>query len=116
MPTVPNPTVRDIKILEMIYNYDTCSVDQICKRLFGSSANPGKYGPKVNCYRRIDRLIKAGFLNSNRLASISGIGSGKRLLGLTAKGRAALAKELEISPSELRRLRQVETPIAGAHH
>src|SRR5881275_1948108 len=113
MPAIKSPTVRDIQIFEMIYDYDTCSVDHICIRLFGTSDNPGKYGPKVNCYRRIDKLKQAGYLSSHRLSSVSGVGSGKHLLGLTAKGRAALAKELEISASELRRLREVETPHAG---
>src|SRR5437867_785596 len=109
-------TYRDIKILEMIYSYNTCGADHICLRLFGTSSNPGKYGPKIASYRRIARLRQAGYFTTHRLSSLTGVGSGKQLRGLTSKGRAALAQELETSLSEIKRLREVETPHAGAHH
>src|SRR4051812_24149993 len=109
-------TPRDIKILQLVYSYDTCSSEHIRARFFGSSATPGRYGPQVDCYRRIARLKQAGYLTGYRLPSVSGTGSGKSLLGLGRNGRKLLAEHLELPRSELRRLRQVVTPMLGAHH
>lgn len=115
MPTAISPTVRDIKILDMIYSYDSCSPDHIRQKLFGG-ADKSKRGPKVACHRRLAILKQRGYLTAYRLSALSGVGSGKHLLGLTAKGRKALADELELSLSKLRRLREIQTPHAGAHH
>ena len=109
-------TLRDIKLLQMVYSYDTCSAEQIRSRFFGTSATPGRYGPRVSCYRRIARLRQAGYLASFRLPSLSGVGSGTSLLGLGPKGRKLLAEHLELPRSELKRLKQVVTPILGPHH
>jgi hypothetical protein len=109
-------TPRDIKILQLVYAYDTCSADHLCARFFGASSTPGKYGPQVTCYRRIARLRQAGYLTGYRLPSLSGMGSGKLLLGLGPRGRKLLAEHLQLSRSELRRLKQVVTPVLGAHH
>lgn len=109
-------TPRDIKILELVYAYDTCSAHHICQRLFGTSPTPGKYGPQVTCYRRISRLGQAGYLTGYRLPSLSGIGSGKLLLGLGHAGRKVLAEYLQLPRSQLKQLKHVVTPILGAHH
>src|SRR5207253_2798760 len=109
-------TPRDIKILQLVYAYDCCSADHVCSRFFGSSPAPGNYGPRVGCYRRIARLRQAGYLTAFRLPSLSGMGSGKSLLGLGSRGRQLLAEHLELPRSELKRLKQVVTPILGAHH
>jgi hypothetical protein len=115
MPTANSPTVRDIKIFEMIYEYDTCSADHIAAKLFQPSAKSASNGQRAS-YQRIATLRSRGYLTRHRLSALSGVGSGKYLLGLTPKGRKALAQELETSPSGLKRLREVETPHAGAHH
>ena len=112
----PAITPRDIKILQLVYAYDTCSAEHLCARFFGSSPTPGKYGPQVTCYRRIAKLRQAGYLSGYRLPSLSGMGSGKLLLGLGPKGRKLLAEHLGLSRSELKQLKQVVTPVLGAHH
>ncbi len=100
----------------MVYSYDTCSADHICARFFGCDNYSGKYGPRVACYRRIAKLRQEGYLVTYRLPSVTGVGSGKSLLGLGPKGRKLLGEQLELPVSELKRLKQVVTPILGAHH
>lgn len=112
----PAITPRDIKILQLVYAYDTCSADHLCARFFGTSPAPGKYGPQVTCYRRVARLRQADYLTGYRLPSLSGMGSGKLLLGLGPTGRKVLAEHLELPRSELKQLKQVVTPALGAHH
>jgi hypothetical protein len=112
----PAITPRDIKILQLVYAYDTCSADHLCARFFEASPTPGKYGPQVTCYRRIARLRQAGYLTGYRLPSLSGMGSGKLLLGLGPNGRKLLAEYLQLARSELKQLKQVVTPVLGAHH
>ncbi len=109
-------TLRDIQILRMVYFYDTCSAYHICSRFFGCDFPSGKYGPRVACYRRIARLTEAGYLTTYRLPSLTGVGSGKSLLGLGPKGRKLLGEHLQLPLSELKRLKQVVTPVLGAHH
>jgi hypothetical protein len=109
-------TLRDIQILQMVYSYDTCSADHICARFFGCDNYSGKYGPRVACYRRIAKLRQEGYLVTYRLPSVTGVGSGKALLGIGPKGRKLLGEHLELPLSELKRLKQVVTPILGAHH
>src|SRR5688572_4642416 len=109
-------TPRDIKILHLVYAYDTCSAEHLCARFFGASPTPGRYGPQVTCYRRVARLRQAGYLTGYRLPSLTGMGSGKLLLGLGTNGRKLLAEHLGLSRSELKQLKQVVTPVLGAHH
>src|SRR5215208_4000807 len=112
----PAITPRDIKILQLVYAYDTCSADHLCARFFSASPTPGRYGPQVTCYRRVARLRQAGYLTAYRLPSLSGMGSGKLLLGLGPKGRKLLAEYLQLPRSQLKQLKQVVTPVLGAHH
>src|SRR5438270_78631 len=70
-------TLRDIKILQFVYAYDTCSIDHLVRRFFDHGDASGSYGPRVACYRRIGRLREAGYLTTYRLPSLTGVGSGE---------------------------------------
>src|SRR5687767_3718216 len=110
-------TSRDLQMLQMIYDYDTCSVDHLVARFFPQT--PGRtalYGRQVACYRRVARLRDAGYVGVSRLGATSGIGSGKALLSLGPRGRALVAEYLELSGSELRRLKEITTPYLRDHH
>ncbi len=108
-------TSRDIQILEFVYSFDRCSREHVLRRFWAKNGALGP-GPESACHRRIAKLITAGFLTADRLPSLTGVGSGKSLLGIGPRGRLLLSELLGLSRSELNRLRQLQSPFAAAHH
>jgi hypothetical protein len=110
MPTATiSPTSRDLQVLFLIYTYNTCSIAHIAMRLFNGSL--------TSCYRRISQLRQAGLISFQRLGSSSGIGSGKALLSLPAKGREVLASEyLHVPSAAVKPLKSVSTTYGRDHH
>jgi hypothetical protein len=109
-------TNRDQQILEMIYFYDTCSIDHLTTKFFPQRLDSlSLYGRKVACYRRIAELREAGYVETYRLGSTTGVGSGKMLISLGSKGRKTLSGYLA-SKSELRRQKEVSIPAIRDHH
>src|SRR5437762_3195572 len=90
-----SPTDRDIRILHFIYLLNGCSIDHLAARFFNGSLKA--------CYARVARLKAAGLIGWQRPGSSSGVGSGKALLTLPAKGREVLAVEyLRVPTSAIR--------------
>jgi hypothetical protein len=112
MPSLSNsirPTERDLQILYFIYLLNGCSIDHITARFFNGSLK--------SCYRRVGQLKAAGLMGWQRPGSSSGVGSGKALLSLPAKGRELLAVEyLHVPTSAVRPVKQVSTAYARDHH
>ncbi len=108
-------TPRDIQILQLVYSFDRCSREHILRRFWAKNGASGP-GPESACHRRIAKLITSGFLTADRLPSLTGVGSGKSLLGIGPRGRVLLSDVLGLSRSELNRLRQLQSPFAAAHH
>ena len=118
VPSSLTITPRDIEILKLVYDFDRCSREHVLRRFFGKRGVL-QAGPQSACHRRVAKLIKAGYLTgglADRLPSLTGVGSGKILLGIGARGRLLLAELLGLSRSELNRLRQIQSPVAAAHH
>lgn len=90
-------TSRDQQILLLVHNLRGCSIDHIFGRLWPVEST------RSTCYRRVGRLLKAGYLSSQRLPSLTGTGSGKAFLTVGPLGRSLLAKMLGIPLSELSR-------------
>lgn len=108
-------TKRDIGLLLMVYNYDGCAIAHLANRFWKSGTK--KFGPRSAFYRRIRLLVDAGYLRSARLPPLNGNGgSGKAFITLGDKGRQVIADYLRLSRSDLRRLREIETPLMAAHH
>jgi hypothetical protein len=102
-------TDRDLQILYFIYLLNGCSIDHLAARFFNSSLKA--------CYRRVAQLKAADLVDWQRPGSSSGVGSGKALLSLPAKGREVLAVEYLRSPiSAVRPVKQVSTAYARDHH
>jgi hypothetical protein len=112
MPTYPNNinlTDRDVQILHFIYLLNGCSIDHIAARFFDGSLK--------SCYRRVGQLKAAGLIGWQRPGSSTGVGSGKALLTLPAKGRELLAVEyLHVPTSAVGPVKQVSTTYARDHH
>lgn len=108
-------TDRDIGIFLMVYNYDGCAIAHLANRFWKSGAR--KFGPRSAFYRRIRLLVDAAYLRSARLPPLNGNGgSGKAFITLGEKGRQVVADYLRLSRSDLRHLRDIETPLMAAHH
>jgi hypothetical protein len=104
-----SPTDRDLQILHFIYLLNGCSIDHLAARFFGGSLKA--------CYARVAKLKAADLVDWQRPGSSSGVGSGKALLSLPAKGREVLASEYLRSPvSAVRPVKQVSTAYARDHH
>src|SRR5437868_916361 len=88
---------RDINILMFIHFYNGCTVEHLRRRFFrtvwGRSA----------CYARIRRLCEAQYLESKRLPSMSGVGSGKAFLTIGALGRSVVSDALSIPLADVDR-------------
>jgi Replication-relaxation len=103
------PTARDLAIVTMVHELRGCTSAQIHARFWGAGH------PPAAAYRRIGKLIEAGYLSSHRLPSLSGIGSGKRFLTLGASGRRMVAETLRIPVKELRGV-DPSAPLFVHHH
>jgi hypothetical protein len=101
-------TQRDMAILVMVYTYGGVTVEHVHRRLFVGR------GPR-HCYRRIAQLTRLGYLDSVRLPSSSGIGSGKVFLTVGRQARPILVRMLGLYRSELKRSR-LSSPFCIAHH
>ncbi len=102
-------TKRDIATTVMVYLFGGCSTDHVAKRLF-----PGLKSSRA-CYRHVAELVNQGYLLTQRLPSLSGVGSGKNFLTLAPKGKPVVAQALGLSVSELSRSR-IDAPRFIEHH
>ncbi|MBI2334304.1 replication-relaxation family protein [Candidatus Daviesbacteria bacterium] len=102
-------TKRDMAIIVMVYLFGGCSSAHVAKRIF-----PTLKSPRVS-YRSIARLTHAGYLDSRRLPSSTGVGSGRLFLSVGPKGRAVVAQALGVSASDLARSR-IDAPRFIDHH
>ena len=100
---------RDISIIQMVQSFGGCTVEQVSRRLFPTLTSSRA------CYRRVAELVSKGYLSARRLASLSGIGSGKHFLMPTPRGRGIVAAALGVRTSELKRLRAT-APRFIEHH
>lgn len=85
-----------------------CSIDHL-HAIFWAAAS------RVACYRRIGKLVAAGYLDAARTPSLSGVGSGKYLFTLGREGRKLLAELRGIPVGQLRQRRLV-SPQQVDHH
>lgn len=102
-------THRDRAVLLMIYDYDGCSRDHIKRRFYSDVAD---WTFRV----RMWELEKAGYIESFRTPSITGVGCGKYFLNLGRKGRQEVADVLDCEVRQLRRPRKVYRAIPADHH
>jgi hypothetical protein len=107
-------TDRDISLILTIYEYDGCGVTHLYRKFWHQSKDTDD--PGNACYRRIQQLVTHGWLQATRLPSLTGLGGGRHFLTLSSKGRQLVADHQGLSRSTLRRLREIETPFAAAHH
>src|SRR5215217_7985979 len=104
-----NLTDRDLQILYCIYLLNGCSIAHIANKFFSGNFS--------TCYGRLSLLRAAGLIVWQRLGSTTGIGSGKALVSLPAKGREVLASEyLHVPASSVRPLKQISTAYNRDHH
>jgi hypothetical protein len=102
-------TARDLAIVDMVHAYSGCTPDQIHERFWprGSAYSA--------CYRRLAFLTDARYLAAQRLPSLTGVGSGKRLFTIGPTGRVLLAERHGI-PVVLIRHHDAVTPLFVQHH
>jgi hypothetical protein len=72
--------------------------------------------PLSACYRRLSRLVEAGYLTLYRLPSTSGQGSGKVLIQLGKKGRPVVAVQRGIPLTSMPRRPDLCAPLFALHH
>jgi Replication-relaxation len=107
-------TLHDIEMMLTVYRLGGCATSHLLERHWPPVTK--KFGARNSCYRRVQQLGEAGYLEAVRLPSLSGLGAGRSFLTLGSLGRRAVAEHLGLSRSELHHLRHIETPIIGAHH
>src|SRR5581483_7211935 len=107
-------TPRDIQLHLMVLSYDGCLISHLFRRFWPQRGLSSR--PSNSCYRRIEQLVAGGWLQATRLPSLSGGGAGHQFVTLGPRGRQLVADYLGLGRSELRRLREVTTPFALAHH
>jgi hypothetical protein len=95
-------TERDIRIIEMVYDYEGCAVDHIRKLFF-----QGSTGRSIPCYRRLSYLIKQGYLRRLLLPALH-----KHFLTPGAKAGSLLFRLLKVSA--VKRIR-IESPMLILH-
>lgn len=105
-------TPRDLRILQFVYELEGVSIRQVARRFFGSGGGDGLSA----CGARLRKLLAAGLLAQLRLASTSGVGSGRYLIQLGKLGRKLLAEQLKIPRRELARNGAIHSPYTGSHH
>lgn len=102
-------TERDLGILLMVHSYWGCALEHVRRRFFP------KKGARSACYERVSRLVKAGYITTTRLPSLSGQGSGKSFLVIGPRSRPVVARSLGLSRRELGRMR-MDSPLFIGHH
>ncbi len=102
-------TEKDIDILLMAYEYGGVSLDLIRRRFWPLSKS------HTPCSERVSVLVKAGYLESKRLPSLNGVGSGKAFVTISSKAKPLLAQTLSVSRRELGRSR-LYSPQFISHH
>lgn len=102
-------TSRDLALVSMVFAYQGCSVDHIRSQFFPSP------GARTSCYRRVAYLLKQGYLAGTRMPALSGQGSGKLFLTIGHSARPMLSQALELSRSDLARVR-ITKPLFANHH
>jgi hypothetical protein len=107
-------TPRDALLQLMVFAYDGCLISHLYRRFWSSGGTDSP--ASAACYRRIAQLVAGGWLQATRLPSLTGTGAGYQFITLGPRGRQLVAEHLGLPRSELRRLREVETPFALAHH
>lgn len=90
-------TQRDSYVLHMVYDYHGCAVEHIHARLWPDASQLS------TCYRRVARLLAAGYLSAQRLPSLTGVGSGKAFLTIGPLGRSLLVRLLDVPLSDVTR-------------
>src|SRR5262245_21995254 len=110
----PAITARDALMHLMVFSYDGCLIRHLARRFWKDATRAAP--PSTDCYRRIGQLVRAGWLHTARLPSLTGTGAGHQFVTLGPRGRQLVADYLGLARSELRRLRDVTTPFALAHH
>ena len=103
-------TARDRRLLQMVATYRAVTITQLRRRFF---ATPGA---RSAGYARIQRLVSAHYLSSQRLGSVSGMGSGKMLLTLGRPGRHLVAAARNDPRHRLGRTPRLRTLGTLAHH
>src|SRR5689334_7031433 len=98
-------TDRDSAILQAVFSYGGCGIRHLQVRFFPD------VGTRSACYARVARLVTAGYLQSDRLPSTTGQGSGPYYLTVGVRARPLLAKLLNLTPSELRRQSRAISPF-----
>jgi Replication-relaxation len=94
----------------MVFAYHGCMATHIHDRFFPLGS------PLSACYRRLSRLVEAGYLTLYRLPSTTGQGSGKVFLQLGKKGRPVVAMQSGISLASMPRRPDSCAPLFALHH
>jgi Replication-relaxation len=102
-------TPRNIQIILMVYEYDGIPSFLIRKRFWPS------FGARSYCFDRLLKLVRAGYLRAKPLPSLTGKGTGPRLLTIGPASHPILQRELALTSSELRRLRHSFVPLTFIH-
>ena len=110
MPHAVQLTARDRRLLQMVATYRAVTITQLRRRFF---ATPGA---RSAGYARIKRLVSTHYLSSQRLGSVSGIGSGKMLLTLGRAGRHLVAAAPTATRYRLGRAPRLRALGTIAHH
>ncbi len=114
-PMIPDPlpphrlTPRDEQVIEMVFLYAGCSADAVHQRFFAGTTTLSA------CYRRLRLLIAHQYLSTQRLSSLSGLGSGKWFLTVGPKAHTILAPRLGLSREEVRP-RLLSSSLLAEHH
>lgn len=104
------PTPRDRAALAMVAAYGGVTAEHLFRRFWRTSAYPSA------CYARVARLVDAGLLRATRMASLTGVGTGKAVLTLDRRGQRLLAVDLGLRPAEIPLSSPLTHPMTAAHH
>src|SRR5207249_428314 len=93
----------------MVYHYDGLVNKQIKRRFW-----PG-FAARSPFYKRLGRLISAGYLRAVRLPPANGLGSGPSLITLGPGSHPMLKEQLGLTSSDIKRLRHSFVPLLWRH-
>src|SRR5215204_5562565 len=102
-------TPRNIQIILMVYEYDGIPNFLIRKRFWPS------FGARSYCFERLLKLVRAGYLRTKPLPSLTGKGTGPSLLTIGPASHPLLKRELGLTTADLRRLRHSFVPLVFIH-
>src|SRR4051812_34513620 len=97
-------TPRDVEIILLVYSFSGVAIYHLLQAFWEQRAEL-KVGARNAVYRRVKKLIEAGYLQSDRLPSVTGYGGGRLFLTLGARGKDLVAEHQGLSRSELKPLR-----------